>query len=50
MYILVPCCNDDSHCVNLVVKDDITRQGVFDIMDEPELIGKAVGIKFPPAP
>jgi hypothetical protein len=25
---------DDSHCVNLVVKDDITRQGVFDIMNE----------------
>jgi hypothetical protein len=46
-YILVPCCEDDTHCVNLVVKDDITRQGVFDIMDELEMIGKAVGIKFP---
>jgi hypothetical protein len=46
-YNLVLCCDDDSHCVNLVVKDDITRQGVFDIMDELEMIGKAVGIKFP---
>ncbi len=45
-YILVPCCEDDSHCVNLVVKDDITGQGVFDIMDELEMIGKAVSIKF----
>ncbi len=45
-YILVPCCEDDSHCVNLVVKDDVTRQGVFDIMHELEMIGKAVGIKF----
>ncbi len=45
-YILVPCCEDDSHCINLVVKDDITRQGVFDIMDEFEMIGKAVSIKF----
>ncbi len=45
-YILVPCCNDDGHCVNLVVKDDISRQGVFDIMDELDLIGKAVSIKF----
>jgi hypothetical protein len=26
-YILVPCC-DDSHCVNLVVMDDITRPRV----------------------
>jgi len=45
-YILVPCCDDDRHCVNLVVKDDISRQGVFDIMDELDLIGKAVSIKF----
>ena len=45
-YILVPCCEDDSHCINLVVKDDVTRQGVFDIMDELEMIGKAVSIKF----
>jgi hypothetical protein len=45
-YILVPCCEEDSHCVNLVVKDDATRQGVFDIMDELEMIGKAVSIKF----
>jgi hypothetical protein len=45
-YILVPCCEEDSHCVNLVVKDDATRQGVFDIMDDLEMIGKAVSIKF----
>jgi hypothetical protein len=45
-YILVPCCKDDSHCVNLVVKDDVTREGVFDIMDELEMIGKAISIKF----
>ncbi len=45
-YILVPCCKEDNHCVNLVVKDDATRQGVFDIMDELEMIGKAVSIKF----
>jgi hypothetical protein len=45
-YILVPCCEDDSHCVNLVVKDDISRQGVFDIMDQLDLTGKAVSIKF----
>ncbi len=35
-----------THCVNLVVKDAATRQGVFDIMDELDLIGKAVSIKF----
>jgi hypothetical protein len=45
-YILVPCCEDDKHCVNLVVKDDISRQGLFDIMDKLDLIGKAVSIKF----
>ncbi len=45
-YILVPCCEDDGHCINLVVKDDVTRQGVFDLMDELEMIGKAVSIKF----
>ncbi len=45
-YILVPCCDSASHCVNLVVKDAATRQGVFDIMDELDLIGKAVSIKF----
>jgi hypothetical protein len=45
-YILVPCCEDSSHCINLVVKDDATRQGVFDLMDELEMIGKAVSIKF----
>jgi hypothetical protein len=41
-YILVPCCDDASHCVNLLVKDDATRQGVFDIMDELDQIGKTV--------
>jgi hypothetical protein len=45
-YILVPCCDSDTHCVNLVVKDAATRQGVFHIMDELDLIGKAVSIKF----
>jgi hypothetical protein len=45
-YILVPCCDSDTHCVNLIVKDAATRQGVFDIMDELDLIGKAVSIKF----
>jgi hypothetical protein len=45
-YILVPCCELDSHCVNLIVKDDATRQGVFDLMDELEMIGRAVSIKF----
>jgi hypothetical protein len=45
-YILVPCCDNDKHCVNLVVKDTASRQGVFDIMDELDLIGKAVSIKF----
>jgi hypothetical protein len=45
-YILVPCCELDSHCANLIVKDDATRQGVFDIMDELEMIGRAVSIKF----
>jgi hypothetical protein len=44
--ILVPCCDNDKHCVNLVVKDAASRQGVFDIMDELDLIGKAVSIKF----
>ncbi len=29
------------------MKDDISRQGVFDIMDELEMIGKAVSIKLP---
>jgi hypothetical protein len=29
-----------------VVKDDVTRQGLFDLMDELEMIGKAVSIKF----
>jgi hypothetical protein len=45
-YILVPCCDNDQHCVNLVVKYAASRQGVFDIMDELDLIGKAVSIKF----
>jgi len=45
-YILVPCCELDSHCANLIVKDDATRQGVFDLMDELEMIGRAVSIKF----
>ncbi len=45
-YILVPCCDSDMHCVNLVVKDAASRQGVFDIMDELDLIRKAVSIKF----
>ncbi len=45
-YILVPCCNSDAHCVNLVVKDAASKQGVFDIMDELDLMGKAVSIKF----
>jgi hypothetical protein len=45
-YILVPCCDSDAHCVNLVVKDAASKQGVFDIMDELDLIGKAVSIKF----
>jgi hypothetical protein len=45
-YILVPCCDNDTHCVNLIVKDAASRQGVFDIMDELDLIGKAVSIKF----
>jgi hypothetical protein len=45
-YILVPCCDNDKHCVNLVVKDAASRQGVFDIMDELDLIGNAVSIKF----
>jgi hypothetical protein len=45
-YILVQCCDDDKHCINLVVKDAASRQGIFDIMDELDLIGKAVSIKF----
>jgi hypothetical protein len=45
-YILVPCCDSDAHCVNIVVKDAASKQGVFDIMDELDLIGKAVSIKF----
>jgi hypothetical protein len=45
-YILVPCCEDSGHCVNLLVTDAATRQGVFDLMDELEMIGKAVSIKF----
>jgi hypothetical protein len=28
-YILVPCCDDSSHCANLIVKDDVSKQGVF---------------------
>jgi hypothetical protein len=36
-YILVPCCEDSSHCINLVVKDDATRQEVFNLMEELEL-------------
>jgi hypothetical protein len=43
---LVPCCDSDAHCINLVVKDAASKQGVFDIMDELDLIGKAVSIKF----
>jgi hypothetical protein len=46
-YILVPCCEDNTHYVNLLVKDDETRQAVFDIMDELDQIGKTVSQKFP---
>ena len=27
-YVLVPCCFKDSHCANLIVKDDTIRQVV----------------------
>ncbi len=46
-YILLPCCDDSGHCAILTVKDDVSRQGVFDIMDELDMISKAVSIKFP---
>jgi hypothetical protein len=48
-YILVPCCDSDTHCVNFVVKDAASRQGVFDIKDELDLIGKASASNSPAA-
>ncbi len=40
-------CDDATHCANLIVKDDLTRQALFDIMDELDHISKAVSLKFP---
>ncbi len=33
-YVLVPSCFKDSHCTNLIVKDDATTQVVLGLMDE----------------
>jgi hypothetical protein len=46
-YVLVPCCFKDSHCANLVVKDDATRQVVLGLMDELDQVCRLVKIKFP---
>jgi hypothetical protein len=47
-YVLVPCCFKDSHCANMVVKDDATRQVVFGLMDELNQVCRLVKTKFPP--
>jgi hypothetical protein len=41
-YVLVPCCHDDTHCTNLVVRDDSTREVVLGLMDELETVCKHV--------
>jgi hypothetical protein len=46
-YILVLCCEDNTHYVSLLVKGDETRQAVFYIMDELDQIDKTVSQKFP---
>ncbi len=46
-YVLVPCCFKDSHCANLVVKDDATRQVVLGLMDELDQVCRLVKTKFP---
>jgi hypothetical protein len=46
-YVLVPCCFKDSHCANLVVKDDATRQVVHGLMDELDQVCRLVKTKFP---
>ncbi len=46
-YILVPCCDHTSHCVNLLVKDNETHQGVFYIMNKLDQSGKTISSKFP---
>jgi hypothetical protein len=46
-YVLVPCCFKDSHCANLVVKDDATRQDVLGLMDELDQVCRLVKTKFP---
>jgi hypothetical protein len=46
-YVLVPCCFKDSHCANLVVKDDATRQVVLGLMDELDQVWRLVKTKFP---
>jgi hypothetical protein len=46
-YVLVPCCFKDSHCANLIVKDDATRQVVLGLMDELDQVCRLVKTKFP---
>jgi hypothetical protein len=46
-YVLVPCCFKDSHCANLIVKDDATRQVVLSLMDELDQFCRLVKTKFP---
>jgi hypothetical protein len=46
-YVLVPCCFKDSHCANLIVKDDATRQVVLGLMDELDQVCRLVKAKFP---
>jgi hypothetical protein len=46
-YVLVPCCFKDSHCANLIMKDDATRQVVLGLMDELDQVRRLVKTKFP---
>ncbi len=47
-YVLFSCCFKGSHCANLIVKDDTTRQVVLGLMDELDQVRcKLVKTKFP---
>ncbi len=46
-YVLVPYCFKDSHCANLIVKDDATSQVVLGLMDELDQVCRLVKTKFP---
>ncbi len=48
LHVLVPSCFKDSHCANLIVKDDATRQVVMGLIDElMDPVCKFVKTKFP---